>query len=374
MLHIVQIMANNSSVPYFKWFADEVQKHKEVKLTFIAMYPERPQMLDDMAERGCDCIWVKFDSSNRKSEMIKAMFSLIKIFKKLKPDVVHTHLFDDSLPGLLAARIAGVKKRVITKQDTTYHWYYAPKWVWADRFNNFNATHIHAVATENKKFILEKEKPRKEKVHLVRNGFPYDLMTASKPEWIEELRETYQMSDRIIVGTVARYIHWKGHHLIVEAAQKLVEKYPNLLFIWAGNDGGSGYKNELQNLIDKNSLQNNILMLGWIEREKMPSLYKCMDIYLHPAINEPFGFAISEALMNKIPIIAAPTGSVDLIKHLDNGYILKENNADDIIKALSLYLDNTEKIKQIAEKGHQHALEHLIFDKMWQGHLEMYNK
>ena len=222
------------------------------------------------------------------------------MFRKIKPDVVHTHLFDDSLPGLLAARITGIKTRVITKQDTTFHWYYAPKWVKMDRFNNWNATHIHAVASENRKFILEKENAPEEKVHLVRNGFPYDLMTASKTEYIKELKNEYDLEGRIVVGTVARYIHWKGHHLIIEAAKRLVEKYPQLLFVWAGSDGGSGYKSELQDSINKEGLQSNITILGWIDRHKMPSLYKCMDIYLHPALREPFGFAISEALMNKV--------------------------------------------------------------------------
>lgn len=372
-MHVIQIMANNSSVPYFNWFAEEAAKHPNIKFTFVAMTPERPQMIDDMAQRGSDCVWIKFDSSNRKAEMIKAFFSLLSLFQKLKPDVVHSHLFDDSFPAMLAARIAGVKKRVITKQDATFHWYYAPKWVTADKINNINATHIHTVAEENRKFVIEKEKAPSHKVHLVRNGFPYDKMTASDSDVITKLKEAYNLEGRTVVGTVARYIHWKGHHLIIEAAKNLVSEYPNLMFVWAGDDGGTGYKNTLKKLIEENGLENHIQMLGWIDRSQMPSLYQCMDIYLHPAMREPFGFAISEALMNQVPVIATKTGSVDLLKHLEEGYILKDNDAEDIVKALRFYLANTERMGQIRISGHNHALDHLTFDNMWKGHLQMYN-
>ncbi len=371
-MHIVFVIANENSVPYFNWFAEESLKHKDITFSFVALYSKKPLMLEEMSNRGIAAYWIPFDPRERKSGMIRSFLKLYSLFKKIKPDVVHTHLFDDSVPALLAARLAGVKTRVITKQDTTYHWYYAPKWVRFDRFNNRNATHVHAVASENRRFILEKENAPPEKVHLVRNGFPYELMTASNPEDIAALKKEYSLDGRIVVGTVARYIHWKGHHLIIEAAKKLVMKYPELLFIWAGSDGGSGYKDELQKLIDAAGLSENIKMLGWIERPQMPSLYKCMDVYLHPAINEPFGFAISEALMNGIPIAATKTGSTDLITHLENGYLLKDDDAVDIETALRFFLKDSIRTAGIAETGHKHALENLTFNKMWDGHMEMY--
>ena len=373
-MHIVFVIANESSVPYFNWFADEAARHDDVKFTFVALYHEEPAMLTEMPEKGFDAHWIYFNPMKRKTGMISCFFKLLSLFRKLKPDVVHSHLFDDSVPAMLAARVAGVKTRVITKQDTTFHWYYAPKWVWFDRFNNRNATHVHAVASENQKFILEKEKADPKKVHLVRNGFPYDLMTASKPKWIEDLKADNGFEGRFVIGTVARYIHWKGHHLIVDAAEQLVKDHPELLFVWAGSDGGSGYKAELQKMIDDKGLGENIKLLGWIERYQMPSLYKCMDMYLHPALREPFGFAISEALMNRVPIAATKTGSTDLITHLDDGYMLELDSVEDVVEAVRLFVTDSEKRSALAEAGHQHALDNLVFKNMWDGHMEMYGK
>ena len=193
MHHIVHIMANNSSVPYFNWFAEEVKNHKDLKFTFIVLYPEHPKMLGDMAERGCDCFWVEYDSADRKRSLIKSMFSLRKLLKKIKPDVVHTHLFDDSLPGLLAAKLVGVRKRVITKADTTFHWFNTPKWVWADKFNNFNATHLITPTQECAEFVVNCEKGSPSKVNIIHHGVPIKKATNQIEEVKKELIERYNL-------------------------------------------------------------------------------------------------------------------------------------------------------------------------------------
>lgn len=371
-MHILFVIASESSVPYFTWFADKARSQDKHRFTFVALSSKPSEMVEEMEEKGWGVYWIKYNSINRKRGMIKSFFQLYFLFKKLKPDIVHSHLFDDSLPAMFAARLAGIKKRVLTKQDTTFHWYYAPSSVKFDRFNNRNATDVVAIANENKKFILEKEKCQPQKVHLVRHGMPYHLVTSSRSDFIEELRTEYQMEGRIVIGTVARYIHWKAHHLLIEAAQKLIEKYPNLLFVWAGSDGGTGYKKNLQEEVKRYNLQNHILMLDWVDRIKIPSLYKCMDIYLHPALNEPYGFVITEALMNRVPVISTRAGATNFLEHLKDGYLLEQDSVDDILKGVSSLLDDADLRNRLGESGCRVAKENCTFDHMWEGYMEIY--
>lgn len=367
------MMADESSVPYFNWFAEESKKHSDLKLSFISLNPFSPQMLDDMKQRSCDCYWIQYDTTHRKSSMLKAIPQLYLLFRKIRPDVVHTHLFDDSLPGLIAAKLAGIKVRIITKQDTGFHWNYKPFYVFFDRINNFLATYIHTVASESNQFVLEKEKAKAEKVHLIRNGFPYKAMTNSNEQTVTELRNQYNLENKFVIGTVARLIEWKGHQLIIQAAEKLATDYPNIKFIWAGT-GDSNYKTRLIEMIKKKNLENNIVFTDWIDRSKMPSFYKSLNMYLHPAIKEPFGFAISEALMNKIAVACTKTGSSDFIIHKKEGFMLRENNVDDIVNSIKYYYNNPEITRQIAEAGHNYSLKNLTFDKMWAGHVALYKK
>lgn len=372
-MHVVWVIANEPSVPYFNWFAAKARETGALKFTFVALYPERPKMVDEMREQGWNCYWIPFDAAKRKRSMVRALFALYKLFRKLKPDIVHTHLFDDSLPGLKAARWARVPVRVVTKQDTTFHWYYAPKYVRFDRVNNRNATHIQAIATRNREFIIEKEKAPAEKVHLIRHGSPPEIMTAADDATIEKLKTKYNMHGRIVVGTVARLIRWKGHHLTIEAAAEAVKKYPELLFVWAGR-GTDAYKTGLEQLIKDKGLENNICFTGWIDRKDIPSFYRCMDIYLHPAIEEPYGFAIAEALMNGVPVASTLTGATDLLEDNVSGIILPENDSAAITAALDFFCSDTERARQIGRAGQAIALKHHTFQRMWDEQLALYQR
>ena len=351
-MHVVHIMANNSSVPYFNWFAEEVKKYPSVKFTFIAMCASKPQMIEDMHERECDCYWVPFNCNNRKRDFISAIFKLTKLFKTIKPDVVNTHLFDDSFPGLLAAKFAGVKKRVITKNDTTFHWNYFPKWVWADKLNNYNATDIVAISNESKEFILDKEKADPSKVTLIHHGIPVAVLSEQNQAYKMELIEKYKLDNCIVMGTVSRYIEWKGYRYIIEAAASIVKKYPNAKFIFAGD--GPQY-NEMMELIAKHNLQNNTIITGWVSRDYIPSLYGIMDIYLHAANQEPFGFVIAEAMVNGVPLVTTKTGAAaDALEHKKNCYFVAEKNAEEIVSGVYWMLEESKKrvisseIKEIA--------------------------
>ena len=109
-MHVAHVIANNSTVPYLSWFAQRIKTYPDVKFTFIVLYHEKPHMIEEMTEYGCNTYWIKFDPNRRKSGMVFVFFKLLKLFRELKPDVVNAHLFDDSVPALLAARLAGVKK------------------------------------------------------------------------------------------------------------------------------------------------------------------------------------------------------------------------------------------------------------------------
>lgn len=366
-MHIVFVISNESSVPYFKWFAEKASHQKKHTFTFITLYTEKPKMIDEVGKYGWDCYWIKYDHHKRKRGMIRSFFQLYKLFKKLKPDVVHTHLFDDSLPGLLAARLAGIKKRVITKQDTTFHYFYAPKWVFADKINNRNATHIIPVSSEAEKFIIEKENAPKEKITMIHHGIPIDTFTQSNEKLRNELIEKYQLQEKKIIGTVARLIEWKGYRYIIGAIPDVIKKYPDAIFLFVGE---GNQKQELIQLAEKLNVLKHIIFTGWIDRAYIPSLYSILDVYAHAASYEPFGFVIPEAMMGGAPVVSTPTGSaLDAIKHKENGYLINYKDSASLAEGICYALEHGYKFK---EKGKQIAIEVYNFDLMYYKYIKLY--
>jgi glycosyltransferase involved in cell wall biosynthesis len=367
--HIVMIMANNSSVPYFTWFAEKAQNHPDFIFSFICLHRERPAMIEEFEPLGIKTHWIYFDNSKRISSMLKAVFALKKLFQEIKPDVVHSHLFDDTLPSVIAATWAGIKNRVVTKQDTTFHWYYSPKGVKYDRLINRLAKKLIAVSSECKNFIIEKEKADPEKVVLIHHGVSTKVVCSQTEEFKNELRNKYQLHGKKVIITVARLIEWKGYKKIIDAAEKVVAQIPETVFLFVGE---GDQKEELLQIIKQKNLGKNIILTGWVERKYIPSLYGIADIYFHMANFEPFGFVFAEALVNGVPIVSNPTGAAkDGIENGKNGYLIKYNDVDAAADSiLSLLQSDQNELRKNAKQAGE-AL--YTFENMWSKHLQLYN-
>lgn len=369
-IHVVHLLANHPHVPYLNWFAEGVHKYPDVRFTMVNLYPTRSQMLDDMEERGCDCYWIKYDKRFRRVWMLYAFFKLCILFIKIKPDVVCTHLFEDSFIGLLAARLMRIKRRVIRKQDTAYRWYFEPSRVWGDKVNNRNATDIIAISEESKKFLIEKEKADEKKIRLIHNGIPIQQFTAQDEKVKQNFREQYKLNGKIVVGTVARYIEWKGYRYIIEAAKTLVKKYPDLSFLFAGY----GYQQQyFANMIKENGLEDYITITGFIEPQLMPSFYGIMDICVHVAFMEPFGFVYVEAMANGVAIVTTKTGiAAEILEHKQTCWFTVYKDTQGIIDGITWMLENKEERKLVAERARKMVDEKFSIELMLDRHIKVF--
>lgn len=368
--HIVEVIADPLGVTYFNLFAELSKNHPEIKLSFICLNPVPTDMIEDMKKRGCDCYWVKFDPTSRLKSWFSAYFQLKKLFKQLKPDIVHSHLFDDGVPTMIAAKHSGVKKRIHTKQSTTFNWIHAPKAVFLDRFINRTATDLIAVSGEAKQFVIEKENADPKKIHLIHHGISFKTIEKGNETEIKQFKEKYQLEGKRIIGTVSRYIKWKGYIEFIEAASLIKDEYPDLVFIGVGNGSQEG---ELKTLIQEKGLEKQFILTGWIEKKFIPSVFQSLDVYLHAAHMEPFGFVIPEAMVNKIPIVTTPTGSAaDGLKHMESGYIAPYNNIKELAKGMKYFLENDST--SFTEKAYQSAMENFTIEKMWLNYLDLYKQ
>jgi len=368
-MHVLHTFANNSAVPYLSWFAERAAQEGNVRYTFLVMYPERPAMLDEMRVLGFRCEWIRYDDRKRKWGMIKALPQLWWYMMSNRQDVVHCNLFDDTLPGLLAAWAAGIKVRITTRQDTGYHWVYAPRWVFLDRWNTRLSSRVIAISGECRRFLLEQEKAPKHKVALVHNGIPPERFTRQRPEAKARLASRFRTEGRSpVVGTVARFIPWKGYRHIVDAAARLVERHPDALFLLCGE----GEQQEaVRAWVREAALERNVVLTGWIDRQDMASFYGLLDIYLHAAELEPFGLVYAEAMMNGVPVVSTPTGAaLDVIESGTNGILVPRATGVALSEGMELLLRSGPAA--IGEAGRITALERFPFEVMWKGTMDVY--
>lgn len=368
-MHVLHTFANNTTVPYLSWFTDHAVREGSPHYSFIILYPERPRMIDEMRAKGFKAIWVRYDDRRRKRGMLRALPILWWHMLRLRPDIVHCNLFDDSLPGLIAAKLAGVRRRVITRQDTGFHWLYAPRWVALDRWNNRQATRIIAISEENRRFIIEREGAPAEKTTLVHNGIPAEIFTRQHEGTIAELRERFGIRPgHLVIGNVARHVEWKGHRHVIAAAARIAEEHPHARFLLCGN---GALRPEMEQLAQQLGVQDHVVFIDRIEPVDMPSFYGLLDIYIHGAMLEPFGLVYAEAMMNGVPVVSTRTGAArDAIADGVNGILVHEASGTALAHGVERLLKMDRRA--LGEEGRSTALRMFTFGVMWKGTTDVY--
>lgn len=100
-------------------------------------------------------------------------------------------------------------------------------------------------------------------------------------------------ADGGVIGFVGKEWKRKGLVMAIKIMNELVKQRPNLHFMVAGP-----IKNDIQSLFKSASF--NFTLLGEINTQ---TFYPKLDILLHPAINEPYGMVITEALNAGVPVV-----------------------------------------------------------------------
>lgn len=136
-------------------------------------------------------------------------------------------------------------------------------------------------------------------------------------------KDTYRI---VFTGRLA-----KGHkrpHLLIEAFAGLAKDFPNwTVELWGAVDGKAYYK-ELQMMISKNKLENQVFLKGTTDDVK--AVLQGGDVFAFPSAYEGFGMSLAEGMSMGLPAIGYKncSGVNELITDGVDGYLC-EDGVDD---------------------------------------------
>lgn len=116
---------------------------------------------------------------------------------------------------------------------------------------------------------------------------------------------------------------------------------------------GGGYeetKAELKKKMTAKGLENNIHILGFLERDKAFSLIKSSRIFIFPSHEEGFGIAIAEAMACGVPVIA---WNLPVYDEVFKDYLIKisENDVGLFVESIIDLFNNKTKTHQLASRA-----------------------
>jgi len=287
---------------------------------------------------------------------LAAFFALFQLFRREKPQVVHTHSSKAGVLGRWAARLAGVPFIFHTAHGFGFHDFQRPAakrfYVWLERLTSKITTRLVVVSLAN---------AQKGESHGIFKSGDWILCrdAISVREFLQveprrrKLGEWKIPEDKLIVGMIACLKPQKAPTDFVEVAAQVLRSTDKAHFVLAG-DG------ELRPMVEQRiqelGVGKHFTLLGW--QTDMPEVYRNLDIVALTSLWEGLPCVFSEAMAGRLPIVATNVdGAREAIIQGDSGFLHEPHDIEGMAASILKLIEDSELRRRMGERGHARVME-----------------
>ena len=171
-----------------------------------------------------------------------------------------------------------------------------------------------------------------------------------------EKRVELGLQDKKIIISVGRLVHRKGQDKLIEAMPTILSKIPNAHLLIVGE---GPYKNHLDKLAKKFSLEESVTFVGRILYDKLPTYLSAADLFAMPSRSRFFGLEVEglgivylEASACGIPVVAGNSGGApDAVIEGVTGFCVDGTDVDQVASAVIEVCSNAERASHMGAAG-----------------------
>lgn len=278
---------------------------------------------------------------------------LRKLFKRINPDIVNVHYASGY--GTLA-RLSKLRPELLSIWGSDVYDFpnqskFKKKILWK------NLKYANAIASTSNimvKRLKELFPNLREKVYITPFGVDVDKFSPNKNSKntldfkigvVKTLKEKYGIKYAILA---VKYLKDK---LISNHEEELANSIKFYIY------GDGEQKNELQELINNNNLQQYVFLMGKIPNNKVPEVLNTFDVFCATSNNESFGVSVVEAMSCALPVVATNAdGFCEIVDDNVTGYLVKKQNIVEIANRLENILKNKDLALNFGKKGRESVL------------------
>lgn len=278
------------------------------------------------------------------------MFKLVRFLRKHKVDIVHTNNGLIHTTWALPAVLSGAKLLWHHRGDPT------AKGV--NLVAPLLASHVVSVS----KFAQPSAPliPLKNRISVVHSPFNHPAVLPDRDECrLAVARELGLPKDTRFVGYFGALIDRKRPLRFVEAVHAFHTRHPEFpvvgLLFGPPEQYGIRLDAEVRATAERLGISDRIKLMGF--RLPVSPYMCCVDILMVPAVNEPFGRTLIEAMLLGTPVIATEHGgNPEAIKHGLTGFLVEPENPSAFVEPMEILLMNQTEWCRISETARSAAL------------------
>ena len=148
---------------------------------------------------------------------------------------------------------------------------------------------------------------------------------------------------------IGRLLHYKNVEVVIKAVSILKKNYASVTLLIVGSGPN---KENLERLVKKLNLHDNIIFKGQLSEEEKNELISSSISFVFPSLLEGFGLVILEAFAFKKPILVSNVPPLsDIVEHGTTGYVISPHDEKEWAKAMEKIIQNPEKTVMMGEIG-----------------------
>lgn len=331
------------------------------KTYLLAPYSERSAQF--CQNEGCEHLVIHIEREISLWKDLQTLWQILRIFGKVRPDIVNLGTPKVSLIGMMAAFIHRVPKRIYTCRGFRFEHEQGFKkkiLVLMEKITARLAHKVICISTSVQELGFEFSIFDQSKSVVIHKGSSNGVhLSLFDPEKVDlalkrEFIEKYSLEGKFLFGFVGRIVDRKGIQELIEVFEQLYEKNDNLRLLLVGPFEIEQISN--RSILEKVKNHPGIINLGRVMQTEVPLYLSLMHVFVLPAWWEGFGNVLIQAAAMGIPVITTnATGTKDAVDDGYNGILVPIRDKKALHLAMDQMFQNQNMRHHMGENGKKWA-------------------
>ena len=309
---------------------------------------------------------------------LSTVWSLLRLIKRERIDVMHLHCYGASSFGRIAGWIAGVPT-VVHDYDTEVYFPY-PWYLWIfDRILARKTSGAVAASPMVRDYTIGKRRIAEEKVRVMFHAVPEEKFQSLSPEKMSAIRRQLDAGKVTwIIGTVTKLGPQRGNAFFLRAAREVLERHPETLFLVVYKttiyhrapskkyvnkpavDHGEESLQGLRALARELGIEDKVRFIdSWDQSDELIS---AMDLMVAPFLSHRFSSVkLLEGMARGKPIIATDLGEQrEIIQDGKNGYLVPPGDVSRLAARIVQLLSRPEELEKLSQQTREISREYSV--------------
>lgn len=316
-----------------------------------------------------------------------AVFELVRIYEKEKPDIVHLNSSKTGVLGSLAAYFYKLKTKnlklitIFTAHGWVFNttneisWLARQFYVFLHKMSAKFQDKIICVSGYDYNLALEYDICEPEKLVKIHNGIDANMKFLNKKEARNNL--ICHCEPRLVgrgnllnknwpwIGSIGRLVKEKNYETFIRAAKLTPNAY---FFIIGDGSEASNLKFKIENL----KLSDRFFIVPPSGNDAQ--YLKAFDVFAMSSVKEGLPYILLEAMAAELPIVITEAGGMpELIKNHENGLMVAQRSPEALARAIGGLIENKVVAKELSLKAKEVVKKRFSLKKMVSETEKVYN-